>query len=289
MYRDGSKIGNIPRPLETRSTKVSGLALDTEYVFQLVLRTSAGTWVSERLRVRTHKMTDLSGIVVTAGVMPAALRENLGKVVDRIGGKLIEGVRLDTTHFVCTDGRGPQWEKAVAANIPIVVPDWVLGCEREGRIVGVRGYYLNADPKLRQVGPSAPVQTTQARHERRESHSPTPTTQVTPPTPERNEGKERANGTEDDGEESDEKPPPLPKNEEEYPSQGTTLAKEPPTEWSREKAKKEAGHESEEEEPEGTGPESPQAPNLASSLPIRSKVTVEDAPEEESHFQDIAL
>ena len=286
MYRDGSKIGNIPRPLETRSTKVSGLAVDTEYVFQLVLRTSAGTWLSERLRVRTHKMTDLYGIVVTAGVMPAALRESLGKAVERIGGKLIEGVRLDTTHFVCTEGKGPQWEKAVAANIPIVVPDWVLGCEREGRIVGVRGYYLNADPKLRQVGPSAPVQTAQARQ-----HSPTPTTQVTPPTPERNEAKERTSGMEDDREESDEKPVPLPKSESaaEYQSQGATLAGEPPTEEITRSDEKEVGHEREEEEPEGAGQMSQQAPNPTSSLPIRPKATVEDAPEEESNFQDVAL
>ena len=38
-------------------------------------------------------------------------------------------------------------------NIPVVRPEWVEGCEREGRIVGVRGYYLGADPKLRMVGP----------------------------------------------------------------------------------------------------------------------------------------
>jgi chitin biosynthesis protein CHS5 len=33
-----------------------------------------------------------------------------------------------------------------------VRPEWVEGCEREGRIVGVRGYYLDANPKDRQVG-----------------------------------------------------------------------------------------------------------------------------------------
>lgn len=286
MYRDGSKIGNIPRPLETRCTKVSGLALDTEYVFQLVLRTSAGTYGSERLHVRTHKMTDLSGIVVTAGVMPGPLRESLEKAVERIGGRMIDSVRLDTSHFVCTEGRGAQWEKAVAANIPIVVPDWVLGCEREGKIVGVRGYYLNADPNLRQVGPSAPVQTTQAPQERRQSHSPTPTTQVTPPTPERDAAKERANGMGNGREEGDEKPAPPPKSEgaEEDESQGTTLA-EPLAEEDEEKSE----HESEDGEPEEAGQASSQAPIPSSSLPSRPKATVEDAPEEESSFQDVAL
>lgn len=153
LYRNGSKAGNIPR--DKLSTKISGLAIDTEYTFHLILRTSAGTYTSEKLVVRTQKMTDLTGITITPGVMPAQLREQLAITVERIGAKLIDTVRIDTTHFVCTEGRGQAWEKAVEMNVPVVVPDWVKGCEREGRIVGVRGYYLNADPKMRTVGPGA--------------------------------------------------------------------------------------------------------------------------------------
>ncbi|KAE8150028.1 hypothetical protein BDV25DRAFT_155187 [Aspergillus avenaceus] len=153
LYRNGSKAGSIPRPLETRSTKISGLAIHTEYTFHLVLRTTAGTYQSEKLTCRTHKMTDLSGITVTAGVMPPQQKEALAAALDRIGGKLIDTVRIDTTHFVCTEGRGPLWEKAVEMNIPVVVPEWVDACEAEGTIVSVRGYYLNADPKARQLGP----------------------------------------------------------------------------------------------------------------------------------------
>lgn len=152
LYRNGSKAGNIPRPLENTATKISGLAVDTEYVFHLVLRTSAGQYTSERLQVRTHKMTDLSGITVTPGVLPAPLRESLSGAVKRIGAKMADTVRIDTTHFVCTEGRGREWEKAVETNIPVVRPEWIEGCERDGRIVGVRGYYLNADPRLRQAG-----------------------------------------------------------------------------------------------------------------------------------------
>lgn len=153
LYRNGSKAGSIPRPLETRSTKISGLAIHTEYTFHLVLRTSAGTYQSEKLTCRTHKMTDLSGITVTPGVLPPQQKEALASAVDRIGGKMIDTVRIDTTHFVCTEGRGPLWEKAVEMNIPVVVPEWVDACESEGTIVSVRGYYLNADPKARQLGP----------------------------------------------------------------------------------------------------------------------------------------
>lgn len=152
LYRNGSKAGSIPRPLETRSTKISGLAIHSEYSFYLVLRTTAGTYQSEKLTCRTHKMTDLSGITVTTGVLDPQQKEALGAALDRIGGKMIDSVRIDTTHFVCTEGRGAQWEKAVEMNIPVVVPEWVDACETEGTIAGVRGYYLNADPKARQLG-----------------------------------------------------------------------------------------------------------------------------------------
>ncbi|KAF2083427.1 BRCT domain-containing protein, partial [Saccharata proteae CBS 121410] len=192
LYRNGSKAGSIPRPTEMQSTKISGLAVDTEYVFHLVLRTSAGTYSSERLAVRTHKMTELSGITITPGPMPAALKESLMQTAQRIGAKVIDTVRIDTTHFVCTEGRGPQWEKAVEMNVPVVVPDWVKGCEREGRIVGVRQYYINADPRLRQVGPNAQqqqqqqLQAHQQQQQQQQQNPPmaSPRTEVTPPTPE---------------------------------------------------------------------------------------------------------
>ncbi|KAJ5560378.1 Fibronectin type III [Penicillium frequentans] len=152
LYRNNSKAGSIPRPLETRSTKISGLAIHAEYTFHLVLRTTAGTYQSEKLTCRTHKMTDLSGITVTPGILDPARKEALGATLERIGGKMIDTVRIDTTHFVCAEGRGPLWEKAVEMNIPVVVPEWVDACESEGTIAGVRGYYLNADPKTRQLG-----------------------------------------------------------------------------------------------------------------------------------------
>lgn len=97
-------------------------------------------------------MTDLTGITVTPGVLPEQLRASLETAVERIGGRIVDTVRIDTTHFVCTEGRGKDWERAKEMNIPVVRPEWVEGCEREGRIVGVRGYYLDANPKHRQVG-----------------------------------------------------------------------------------------------------------------------------------------
>lgn len=203
LYRNGTKAGTIPK--DKLSTKISGLALDTEYTFHLVLRTSAGQYSSERLTVKTHKMTDLSGITITPGIMPGQLKESLAETVNQIGAKLIDTVRIDTTHFVCTEARGQAWEKAVEMNVPVVVPDWIKGCEREGKIVGVRGYYLDADPKLRQMGPST--------HQQRGSISSTavardsPRIEHTPPTPERATHGDRG----ENGATSTEAPRPPPK------------------------------------------------------------------------------
>ncbi|KAI0426915.1 chitin biosynthesis protein [Xylaria sp. FL1042] len=163
LYRNGQKAGIIPQPLQMHSTKISGLAVDTEYTFHLVLRTSAGTLNSERLTVRTHKMTDLSGITITTGILPAPVRESLAAAVERIGARLVDGVRIDTTHFVTTEGRGVAWEKAVDTNIPVVRPEWVTACEESGRILGVTKFYLDA---LRPEPPSqgsTPKNTTPAQ------------------------------------------------------------------------------------------------------------------------------
>lgn len=227
LYRNGSKAGSIPRPFEMRSTKISGLAIHTEYTFHLVLRTSAGTYQSEKLTCRTHKMTDLSGITVTAGILPPQQKEALATALDRIGGKLIDTVRIDTTHFVCTEGRGPLWEKAVEMNIPVVVPEWVNACEAEGTIVSVRGYYLNADPKARQLGPIHGS----AQHRQNASTASIATTAQAPaqsqsqtnlqaqPTRERGQSTTSTNGqspsaeTQEDPEEDETPPSPPPKDD----------------------------------------------------------------------------
>lgn len=150
LYRNNAKAGNIPNPTTHHSTKISGLAVDTEYSFHLILRTSAGVYTSEKVTTRTHKMTDLSGITICPGIMSPAEKEGLRMIAGRIGAKpLQDHVRIDTTHFVCTEGRGQGWERAQEMNIPIVRPEWLETCEQEGRIVGVRNFYLGADPGLR--------------------------------------------------------------------------------------------------------------------------------------------
>jgi hypothetical protein len=278
LYRNGNKAGTIPKPRDVQSTKLSGLAVDTEYVFHLVLKTSAGSFSSEKLKVQTHKMTDLSGITITPGQMPAALRESLQRSVERIGAKISDTVRIDTTHFVCVDGRGPAWEKAVENNIPVVVPDWVLGCEREGRIVGVRGYYLNADPRLRNVGPGMSQQPPQQaqpqpqpqqqQQQPQQPRSPvmSPRTEITPPTPER--------PIHDRDTESAPPPPPKdsPISEKSEPTtpepKSQTEEQKVRTEDLKAQSEKEKQEESGEDESE---PEPSDEKAVEAGLPIRSK------------------
>lgn len=293
LYRNGSKAGTIPKPTEVHSTKLSGLAVDTEYVFHLVLRTSAGTYSSEKLRVQTHKMTDLSGITITPGYMPATIRDSLQTTVERIGAKIVDTVRIDTTHFVCTEGKGPAWEKAVENNIPVVVPDWVKGCEREGRIVGVRGYYLNADPRLRQIGPGASQQQQQPQQQQQQQppqqQVTSPRTEVTPPTPER--------PTHQREEEDAAPPPPPPKDAE--TDQKSATPPEPKMQTDEQKVRTEDLKPSAESEEESEGERSTTEPTNGkakadeTSLPTREKpaqATVEDEEGGDGEsFQEIKL
>ena len=160
LWRDGMRLGNIPKPLTTTTTKLSGLAIDTDYTFQLVLRTTAGTYSSEPLKIRTHKLTNLTGIAVCEGILPAEQHEKLTQIVEAIGAKPVQKrCRLDTTHFISSVPEGDEWQSAKEMNVPIVAVDWIEACQREGKIIGVRGYYLDADPALRPRGSAPPTVT----------------------------------------------------------------------------------------------------------------------------------
>lgn len=200
LYRNNAKAGSIPNPTAHTSTKISGLAVGEEYTFHLVLRTSAGTYSSEKVTARTHKLTDLSGITVCPGVMSADIREKVEASLSRIGARpLQDSVRIDTTHFVCTEGRGQAWEKAVEMNIPVVRPEWIEACENEGRIVVARNFYLGVDvQKMRQSmppprQPQTPV-TPSAPHGSPHPSAATPETTHTPEHRKTGEGGEEEEG-----------------------------------------------------------------------------------------------
>lgn len=149
LYKNGSKLGKIPN-ITTTTTKLSGLALDTDYIFQLVLRSSAGIIKSNELKVRTHKMTNLTGLNVCISNLKNEEREAVSRALERIGAKPPhERVRIDTTHFITARGMGDEFKKAQSMNIPIVLPEFIEACETEGRIMRAGTYYLDSDPALR--------------------------------------------------------------------------------------------------------------------------------------------
>lgn len=148
IYRNRQRLASIPSPLTNTSTKLSGLQLDTEYTFQLILRTTAGTYPSNILRVRTHTITDTSGISVCFGnVQDNLLLENAKMALREMGAKWSDKIQIDTTHFVCTTpaatptgaeatgglagAPGVEYQKALQMSIPVVQPTWILACHSE--------------------------------------------------------------------------------------------------------------------------------------------------------------
>ncbi|TFK43985.1 hypothetical protein BDQ12DRAFT_623298 [Crucibulum laeve] len=163
IYRNGQRLAAIPNPLTNTSTKLSGLELNTEYTFQLVLRTTGGTFPSNLLRVRTHTMTDTSGISVCFGnVQDEVLLENAKMALRAMKAKWSDTIQIDTTHFVCTapavteEGAkavrndavvpGREYQRALQLSIPIVQPHWILACHTEKKMVPIAAYYLGVNP-----------------------------------------------------------------------------------------------------------------------------------------------
>ncbi|CAL1710372.1 unnamed protein product [Somion occarium] len=161
IYRNHQRLAAIPSPLTNTSTKLSGLAIDTEYRFHLVMRTTAGTFQSNILRVRTHTMTDTSGISVCFGnVQDPVLLENAKLALREMGAKWSDKIQIDTTHFVCTtpaatpsgaqatgsisSSPGVEYQKALQLSIPVVHPNWILACHTEKKMIPIHPYYLGA-------------------------------------------------------------------------------------------------------------------------------------------------
>lgn len=167
LYRQGVRSIIIPNPFKVTSTKISGLSVDTPYEFQLKLITTSGQYWSEKVKVHTHKMTDMSGITVCLGPLDPLLNINETQIEDclRIIGarNLQKHVAIDTTHFICNDVDNEDDKELIKAknnNIPIVRPEWIRACAVEKRIVGVRGFYLDADKGILKSYPFPPASST---------------------------------------------------------------------------------------------------------------------------------
>lgn len=150
LYKNGSKLGPVKNPFQKKNIKFSGLPIDTPYKFQLKLETSSGIYYSNVLEIRTHKMTDLSGITVCIGDIDYNQEHftinDIENAIKSIGAKPISSqVRVDTTQFICTKNSGIEYQKAKNMNIPIIRPEWLKACQLERRIVGVNKFYLDTE------------------------------------------------------------------------------------------------------------------------------------------------
>jgi len=150
IYRNGERLSSVPSPMTNTSTKHSGMEINTEYSFQLILRTTAGTFPSNLLRVHTHTMSDTSGISVCFGnVQDSVLLENAKLALREMGAKWSDKIQIDTSHFVCTTPAatpvganvtgstsgppGVAYQRALQLSIPVVQPHWILACHSERR------------------------------------------------------------------------------------------------------------------------------------------------------------
>ncbi|KAI9513214.1 hypothetical protein F5148DRAFT_1145527 [Russula earlei] len=159
IYKNGQRLAAIPSPLMNTSTKLSGLDINTDYSFRLVMRTTAGIFQSNLIRVRTHTMTDTSGISVCFGnVQDSGLLENAKLALQEMHAKWSDKIQIDTTHFVCTSpaatptgsqtsgsissAPGVEYQRALQLSIPIVQPQWILSCYAEKKMVPISAFYL---------------------------------------------------------------------------------------------------------------------------------------------------
>ncbi|GAA5821193.1 hypothetical protein JCM3770_005245 [Rhodotorula araucariae] len=152
IYRNGQRLTTIPNPLSNTSTKLSGLSLDTDYSFHLVLKSSAGTFASPTVKTRTHTIDNTTGISVCFGLVePRELAQEALRVVGELGAKSDSRIQIDTTHYIATSSSSPsapdsgpsvEYQKAVQLSIPIVTPEWLLACARSKKLVPISAYYL---------------------------------------------------------------------------------------------------------------------------------------------------
>lgn len=127
IYRNGQRLTTIPNPKTNTSTKLSGLQLDTDYAFHLVLKTSAGTYTSPVVKTRTHTIDNTTGISVCFGLVePPKLADAAHRAVQELGAKADDRIQIDTTHFVATSSAtkanpngapGPEYQKAISLSI----------------------------------------------------------------------------------------------------------------------------------------------------------------------------
>ncbi|KAJ2160227.1 hypothetical protein GGF46_002436 [Coemansia sp. RSA 552] len=148
LYRDDQRMMQaMPATLElansTGAVKTTGLDVDQEYEFKIEMRTSAGTYFSNTISVRTQSLENLTGVRVCFGECDSQEEvANLKEALTRIGASWTDTVSLSITHFVARFKSGAGYEAALRCNIPVVKPDWLLACEANGKLQPAIKFHL---------------------------------------------------------------------------------------------------------------------------------------------------
>ena len=142
VYKNGQKLNIALNQLST-SCKLSGLDMNQEYQVWIVLKTSAGSFTSNKIMCKTHALDNLTGLNPSFGTFTNdAELEALIDLMSRIGGGWTEDLSSENTHLVCTVAKGPKYERALELNIPIVTPEFLKACEQQGKIQPAHTYYV---------------------------------------------------------------------------------------------------------------------------------------------------
>jgi hypothetical protein len=142
VFKNGQKLSqNLPP--SANSVKLSGLDVAHDYTVWIVLRTSAGSFTSNKLMVKTHTMENLSGLNPTFGQFsnPNDQEELIG-ILNRLGAGYSEELTSDNTHFICSVPKGPKYERAMELNIPVVSPEFLKACEAQGKVMPSHLFYM---------------------------------------------------------------------------------------------------------------------------------------------------
>ncbi len=146
VYRNGLKLGQSP-PANATSVKLSGLDVSHDYEVWIVVRTSAGSFSSNKLHITTHTLDNLSGLMPTFGQFanPSDVDE-LVDILGRIGASFTEDLSGDNTHLICTIPKGPKYERALELNVPVVGPEFLKACEANKKMMPSHLFYMAKPP-----------------------------------------------------------------------------------------------------------------------------------------------
>lgn len=135
IYKNDTKLAQHV-PTDTNYCKLSGLDVDHEYEFYIVIKTTAGKYESNRVQARTHKMENLTGIRVAFGQFeqPEPAITELKELLAKMGASWTDSVTPDTTHLIAQIPGGDNYDNAMMQSIPVVKPDWLVQCDKNNKI-----------------------------------------------------------------------------------------------------------------------------------------------------------